>query len=133
MKAARVGICLALAGGIMTSTNAAATEQINPHPRALVRTIALHRWDFERDAEGWRAVHHCTASAGGGTLRITSTGVDPYLHGPTVALDAPTLVKLRMKCATGGRGQVFWTTARSSNMEEKKRARYDLNHDGERH
>ncbi|MHC4198639.1 MAG: prenyltransferase/squalene oxidase repeat-containing protein [Planctomycetota bacterium] len=133
MKAARVGICLALTGGIMTSTDAAVTEQINPYPRALVRTKTLHRWGFERDTELWVAVHHCTASAGGRTLRITSTGGDPYLHGPAVALDAPSLVKLRMKCSTGGRGQLFWTTARSPNMAEKKSARFDLNHDGEWH
>ncbi len=82
---------------------------------------------------GWQSVHHSTVTAGEGALRITSTGGDPYLHGPAVALDAPSLVKLKMKCSTGGRGQVFWTTARSANMEEKKSARFDLNHDGEWH
>ena len=133
MKAARVGVCLALAGGLTASTRAAAAEQINPYPRALVRTRLLHRWDFERDTEGWRAVHHSSISAGAGALRITSTGGDPYLHGPAVTLEAPSLVKLRMKCSTGGRGQVFWTTARSPNTAEKKSARFDLNHDGEWH
>jgi len=112
---------------------AAAGEVINPYPRQLIRTETLKRWTFDEGLEGWVALHQCVASAGDGVLRIKSTGRDPYLLGPEVKLKAPVAVRLRMKCATGGGGQVFWRTVQSPRWGERQTARFKLIHDGQWH
>ena len=90
----------------------AVAQQINPYPRPLISTDTLHEWTFESGDEGWTAAHGCVVSAGGGLLKITSTGGDPYLIGPAVEIKPPVALGLKAKCATAGRGQVFWTTAK---------------------
>jgi hypothetical protein len=111
----------------------AVAEQINPYPRQVTRTDTLREWTFESGEEGWKAAHGCVVSADGGTLKITSTGGDPYLIGPAIEVEPPVTVGLRAKCATAGRGQVFWTTTKSRGWSERKSAHFDLVHDGKWH
>jgi len=108
-------------------------QSINPYPREVVNVETLHAWTFDAGDEGWTAVNDCALSVQGGTLRIRSTGGDPYLRGPTVKIRGPIAAKLRAKCATAGRGQIFWTTAASPGWGERKSAGFDLVHDGEWH
>ena len=111
----------------------AAEEPINPFPRPLVQVDTLHAWAFDKGTEGWEPTHDCAVSAAKGLLRIESTGGDPYLSGPQVKLAAPVAVRLRMRCKTGGGGQIFWTTTRSRGTDERKSARFELAHDGQWH
>ena len=111
----------------------AAEEPINPYPRALMREDLLHEWTFDKDLQGWQPTHDCELAAAGGTMRIVSSGVDPYLTGPAFKLTGPLAVRLRMRCKGGGGGQIFWTTTRSPNTDERKSARFKLVHDGEWH
>jgi len=114
-------------------SGAAPAQPITPYPREVTSVEKLHAWTFDTGEEGWTAANDCTLSAHGGTLRIRSTGGDPYVRGPAVKIAGPMAVKLRAKCATAGRGQIFWTTVQSPEWEQKKSAGFDLVHDGEWH
>lgn len=111
----------------------AAEPPINPNPRALVREELLHEWAFDGGLEGWQPTHHCKLLTVRGGMRIVSSGGDPYLTGPAFELEGPLVVRMRMRCKGGGGGQVFWTTTRSPNADERKSARFELVHDGEWH
>jgi len=83
---------------------------------------------------GWTPSRHCTLSAGKGTLRVTCTGGDPYLHSnrvPSVA--GPITVKLRMKSTARGSGQFFWTTATAGNFHRSRAVPLEVIHDGKWH
>ena len=83
---------------------------------------------------GWTPSRQCTLSAGKGTLQITSTGGDPYIHSnrvPSVA--GPITVKLRMKSTARGRGQFFWATANATNFHRSRAVPLEMIHDGKWH
>jgi len=111
----------------------AVAEDINPYPRQLVRTESLMKWTFEAGNAGWAALHECTVAAEKGVLKITSTGPDPYLRSPAFKAEGPLAVRLRMKGAADGHGQIFWATAQSSGIEEAKSTRFDMTHDRQWH
>ncbi|NIA30416.1 MAG: T9SS type A sorting domain-containing protein [Actinobacteria bacterium] len=74
----------------------------------------LYSWDFatEGNSEGWRPTHDLTAfSVIGGVLKTTSTGADPYMHGPSVNIDAAkySYLKVKMKVSAGSSAEFFWT------------------------
>ncbi|MGA2255850.1 MAG: hypothetical protein ABSG53_14485 [Thermoguttaceae bacterium] len=106
---------------------------INPYPRQLLRTEPLHHWAFQDDTAGWTAQHDCTLAVAGGVLRIQSSGNDPYLISPPLRTGGPFTVKLRVKCATGGDGQIFWTTTQLPNTDEARSEHFKLIHDGRWH
>ena len=120
----RLDLTLLLVMGLLGAV--AAAEAINPYPRPLVRAQVLKTWAFERDAEGWTPLHHARASVAAGVLRIESLGEDPYLVSGQVRLKSASEVTLRMKCKTGGMGQVFWTTVQSPGWGEEKSKRFKL-------
>jgi len=118
---------------LLVALSVADAEHINPYPRALIQVETLQQWTFDGGAEGWAPTHHCAVSAAKGLLRIESTGGDPYLSSPQVKLAAPVAVRLRMRSKAGGGGQIFWTTTRSRGTDERKSARFRLEHDGRWH
>ena len=72
---------------------------------------SLVRWTFARDAGGWTALHACTLGAAEGRLVAECTADDPYFHHPLGKLDLPAghiLLKLRIRTAGSGGGQVYW-------------------------
>jgi len=111
----------------------AVAQQIDPYPRQLIGTDTLHEWTFESGGAGWTAANDCVVSAAGGLLKITSTGGDPYVIGPAVEIAPPVALSLKAKCATGGRGQIFWTTTKSPGWSERRSTHFDLVHDGKWH
>jgi len=106
---------------------------INPYPRQVIRTESPQHWTFRDGTAGWTAAHDCTLAVVGGALRIQCSGDDPYLISPPLGIEGPFTVMLRMKCASGGDGQIFWTTTRYSNAGEARSERFHLIHDGHWH
>ncbi|MFP4057425.1 MAG: hypothetical protein ACLF0G_11200 [Candidatus Brocadiia bacterium] len=111
----------------------AAEPPINPYPRPLVGSQTLHTWGFETGAEGWRPAHDCELEAREGLLRIQCTGNDPYLVAPPCELGAPLAVKLRLRAAAAGGGQIFYATASAGGFAEQRSARFPIQHDGRWH
>ncbi|MBI5686200.1 MAG: hypothetical protein HZC54_14095 [Verrucomicrobia bacterium] len=118
-----VVVCVALA----------AAQDINPYPRQLLRTESLHQWDFKAGTAGWTALHHCAVGAVDGVLKIQSSGNDPYLISGPICIEAPLAVRLRVKCATEGSGEFFWTTTESPQTTPDLSQRFKLVHDGQWH
>ena len=74
----------------------------------------LYSWDFGTpgDSEGWRPTHDLSNfTVYTGVLKTTSTGSDPYMHGPDIFVDAAmyTHLKVRMKVSAGSAAELFWT------------------------
>jgi hypothetical protein len=111
----------------------AAAQEIIPYPRGVIKTAKVIEWTFKTNAAGWMAAHDCTLAAAAGVLRIQSTGDDPYLFGPPIRIEGPVIARLRLKCAAGGNGQIFWTTAASPNFDEAHSAHFHLLHDNQWH
>ena len=111
----------------------AAAQGIIPYPRPVVKSERLTGWTFQTDAAGWRAAHDSVLSATGGVLKITSSGDDPYLIGPPVQIDGPVAARLRLKCAAGGNGQIFWIEGTAQNFDETHSEHFHLIHDNQWH
>ena len=111
----------------------AAAQDIIPYPRTVVKSEVLTGWTFQTDAAGWRAAHDSVLSATGGVLKITSSGDDPYLIGPPVQIDGPVAARLRLKCAAGGNGQIFWIEGTAQDFDEAHSEHFPLIHDNEWH
>jgi hypothetical protein len=111
----------------------AAAQEINPYPRAVIKTEKVLEWTFPADAAGWAAAHDCSLTIAGSALRIQSSGEDPYLIGPPMQVDGPVVAKLRLKCAAGGNGQIFWSTVAAPEFNEPHSAHFHLIHDSQWH
>src|ERR1700733_9964811 len=96
----------------------AVAQEINPYPRALIKTEKVLEWTFQTDAAGWSAAHDCVLETVGGVLRIQSSGDDPYLFGPPIQITGPVAARVRLKCAGGGDGQIFWATPAAPDFDE---------------
>jgi hypothetical protein len=107
----------------------AAAQEIIPYPRSVIKTEKVLEWTFQTDAAGWTAAHDCSFITSGGVLRIQSTGNDPYLFGPPIHLDGPVTARLRLKCAAGGNGQIFWITPAAPNFDETHSQHFHLRRD----
>ena len=112
---------------------ASLAEELLPDPRVLVKTERLLGWSFTENTAGWTAQHDCTLAVGGGALRIQSTGNDPYLAAPPFSLAGPLRARLRVRGATGGAGQLFWTTTQAPDTAEARSRFFKLIHDGQWH
>jgi hypothetical protein len=111
----------------------AVAQEINPYPRAVMKTEKVLEWTFPAEAAAWTAAHDCSLTATGGALRIQSSGDDPYLIGPPIQVDGPVLAQLRLKCAAGGNGQIFWSTAAAPDFNEPHSEHFHLIHDNQWH
>lgn len=107
-----------------------------PDGRTVERTVqvaVLHsfaEWEFETDGdpEGWEAANQVAGfEVSGGALRFSSTGGDPYVVGPEVAipLAAGASVEVVMSSSTGGGGQLFWATTEGG-FAESRSGRFDV-------
>jgi hypothetical protein len=126
-------LALTSLAALLVGSALAAAQDINPIPREVLRAELLRTWAFQNGPSGWLAQHDCSLSATGGVLRIQSRGKDPYLASGPVNLAGPFTVQLRVKCATGGAGQFFWTTVEHPNTDEARSQHFKLIHDGQWH
>ncbi len=127
-------LCRAAGGeGSAQTAGQSAAQEIVPYPRAVVKSERLAGWTFQTDAAGWRAAHDCVIDNAGGVLRIQSSGDDPYLIGPPVEMDGAVTARLRLKCAAGGNGQIFWMEGTMEGFDEAHSAHFHLWHDNQWH
>ncbi len=108
-------------------------QDINPYPRQILRTEPLQQWSFQSGTAGWTALHDCSLAVTGGVLKIQSRSHDPYFISPPFRIEGPFTARLRVKCATGGAGQFFWTTTESPHTEPERSLNFRLIHDGQWH
>jgi len=122
---------LALAG---VGAPGAPARQVNPFPRQTVTVRKLHEWTFDDRAGGWSAEGDCELGTAPGVLKIKSTGPDPNLVASCRVKATPPglVVHLRLRCATGGAGQFFWTTPKGS-WSPRRSKYFELIHDGKWH
>lgn len=104
---------------------------INPFP-APARHEPLAQWTFDRDAEGWTAEHHCVLKAEDGTLRIRSSGEDPYFHRPVDFPGGGFVLKIRA-CNDNGSAAIYWTTDRSPRRGGDKAVSFSVRSDNQWH
>jgi hypothetical protein len=111
----------------------ATAQEINPYPRAVIKTEKVIEWTFQKDAAGWKAAHDCAIASTRGALRIQSSGNDPYLFGPPVEIAGPVAARVRLKCAGGGDGQIFWATSAEPNFNEANSRHFHFARDDQWH
>ncbi len=95
-----------------------ADPPINPFPVPPINDGVAQQWQFEKDDENWQAVNDSRSwqfrTTGTGVLRISPTGDDPYLHGPTINIDGTRLeIRFRLRCEQPGNVEVFFSTTDS--------------------
>src|SRR5277367_4163467 len=130
MKNARqVFLPLAWCALLVIQSGVAAAREINPYPRAVIKAEQVLEWTFQKDTASWTAAHDCVLSNAGGALCIQSSGGDPYLIGPPMQVDGPVLAQLRLRCAAGGNGQIFWSTPDAPEFNEPHSEHFHLIHD----
>jgi len=127
---------------------AALESQPYPPPPLAVRTTQvvadaplppaapLKAWEFERDAEGWRAHQAAPLRADGGRLIARATGDDPQIlaTGLDVDIGAIGAIALRMKAPLGMRtGEGFWATDKEPALSSAKSFGIAIKPDGEWH
>lgn len=81
-------------------------------------------WNFDSNEEGF-TVSGTNISSSGGAIRINSTGNDPVLMSPTVALVGATSYVIRMRvkrlAGTTWQGDVYYSTASHAYTESYKK------------
>ena len=83
---------------------------------------------------GWSANRHARIEASAGGLRLTSAGNDPWIETKDVPhMTGPGKVIVRLKAASKGKGQFFWSTAKTKPFHRSRSAVFDVNHDGAWH
>ncbi len=68
-------------------------------------------WDFSQGLQGWKGNHHVGALVWSRTgLSFQSTGVDPWIEGPSIDLpgDRLTRVTVRMRSSANSTGELFY-------------------------
>ncbi len=108
-------------------------DAINPYPRQTITRGVVAQWDFAAGPAGWTAGNDCTVTAQAGSLRILSSGADPFVWGPAMRLAGPLQASLRIRCATASGAQIFWHTAEAPGWREPQSTRFDLVNDGAWH
>jgi len=116
----------------LIASAASAAEPVNPIPRA-VKATTVHTWDFQNDVLGWKAENQCSLTADREALRVQSTGEDPYMHTPVDLPGGQVVVRLRMRSAVGGPGQVFWTSNERPRRDPAQSAGFAVPGDGQWH
>src|SRR5579872_2606944 len=119
-------LCTAICGS-------AAAQEIIAYPREVIKSDLVLDWTFGARDAGWKATHDCTAAIRDGVLRIQSSGNDPYLFGPAIQIQGPLTARLRLKCASGGNGQIFWIAGESRGFDEEHSQHFHLIHDNQWH
>ena len=103
----------------------------------IVPGAGTYAWEFNGSdgaAEGWQAAHDVAPlTAENGSLRVSVTGADPYIHSPTVFVDAAAHrgIVFRAK-ATGRGGQLFFSNEEGG-FAPMRSVAFDLPADGQFH
>ncbi len=89
---------------------------------------------FDEPFDGWIPGGTAGAEAGEGTVKVISYGADPILQTSEVpAVTGPVQVRLRLRLATRGQGQLFWSSTAHRRYFRDRSVRFELRHDGAWH
>ena len=89
---------------------------------------------FDEAIDGWLPAGTCSIEQGDGTLKMTSTGGDPQFSTTEVPdHTGPARCKIRLKIATSGAGQLFWSSTAVRPFHRDRSAVFELQHDGQWH
>jgi len=74
------------------------------------RPVEARDWRFPRDVAAWKALNQCRLEPRTDSLRIVSTGVDPFIATEVSAPGGKMVLRFRARAERPGFGQVFWWT-----------------------
>ncbi len=77
---------------------------------ARLDEVSRRIWNFDTDAEGWRAENQCALSVTNGVLQIQSSGTDPFLTAALRMSPGEKVVRIRARPSEETIWQLFWTT-----------------------
>ncbi len=104
---------------------------------SLAAGKVIKTWNFDKDTEGWTVGHDCSMSVADGILHIVNSDIEPYIHGPKTAVNAPFVVKMRVKSTSAGQARLYWSVKLpslvSSSFGEEAVVYFDVKHDGQWH
>ena len=108
-------------------------DAIVPPPNPVYNPKAQNPWLF-KPIQGWKPGNDCNLSLKDGNLHIVSFGNDPHFSNDEMPTATGSIeVKFKLRCATQGSGQLFWSTGRARSFNAKRRITFDLTHDGKWH
>lgn len=107
-------------------------------PRERVWERPVWNFDTDDDPEDWTVAYDLTEPlVSNGTMKLTSTGFDPYFHSPPIQVDATSVRTLVIRArfyfppGTVPDGQVFWIRTDDPNWTESKSLHFPLPTDGQ--
>jgi hypothetical protein len=74
------------------------------------RPVQAREWRFPRDVAAWKALNQCRLEPRTDSMRIVSTGVDPFIGTDVSAPGGKMVLRFRARAERPGYGQVFWWT-----------------------
>jgi len=84
-----------------------------------------------REVQGWRPMGTCGIFMEDETLRIQSTGGDPYIvNGDVPKEQGPLRIVIKMRSQSSGTGQFFWTTDQERGFGPNQRLDFHPIHHG---
>ncbi|MGQ9732474.1 MAG: hypothetical protein ACUVX8_14530, partial [Candidatus Zipacnadales bacterium] len=106
-------------------------QGVHRHIPAARRSRAS--WNFQRDAEDWRAGNGCDVYVQGGSLVIRGTAEDPYALSGDVAFAANSCKQLtaRVRLRGGKEVGLFWRCSISPNWGPDKNSKVSVPTEGE--
>jgi arylsulfatase A-like enzyme len=110
----------------MLDRHLAETGALVPMPNPAYQPEAL------REVAGWTPSGQCWLECGQRFLAVNSIGQDPFIVTNTVPeISGNLTARFRMKSASDGVGQFFWTTRTVPNFGPKQRLDFAPIHDGQ--
>ncbi len=107
---------------------------IDRHLKETGALVPIPNPAYGQETNGWSGNAQVLLSINAGKLVVRSTGDDPFLMARGLSLrGGPFTVELRMKSASRGPGQVFWTTRAAPNFHRDRSVGLEVKHDGEWH
>jgi hypothetical protein len=125
-----VAVHTALVLSALAGLSAAERTPLSPHMPAVIAEKEAAAWSFNDEKDAWPVLNEAKTLAGGGVLKIESTGTDPYVRIPVTGIDGPVIVRWRMKTSVQGPVDLYWTTPSSPNMDNVKTVRCRTVNDG---
>ncbi len=96
------------------------------------RPVHVREWRLPRDAAAWKALNQCKLEPRGESLRIVSTGADPYIGTEVSAPGGKMVLRFRARAERPGFGQLFWWTEDQPQPNGQRNTVFSLEEDNGR-
>ena len=111
-------------------------ERINPYPKPVKERVLVQRFDCNAaTVSQWKALNHSVISATSDSIRVVSSGHDPYIQMPGIQSPQPATFEFRigMKNTMQPAAEVFWGTTRRPGSHPDFSVRFGFLPDGQSH